>query len=57
MPNERPLEGAGGSLDDDVLRNNMQISLDLSKFRNFETHVLDLGLNGRGMDVYGLLWG
>ena len=30
---------------------------ELSKFENFETHVLDLGLNGRGVDVYGLLWG
>ena len=29
----------------------------LSKFENFETHVLDLGLKGRGVDVYGLLWG
>ena len=29
----------------------------VSKFENFETHVLDLGLNGRGVDVYGLLWG
>ena len=29
----------------------------VSKFWDFETRVLDLGLNGRGVGVYGLLWG